>query len=100
MLNQELCQADLGASHGTRGVPGPVRAGGMTNGIDWTAAEAELDTQGCAVLPGLLAADVCAALRDGWEARDSFRSEVIMARHGFGRGAYRYYADPLPVPVA
>ena len=72
----------------------------MIDEIDWTAAEAELQTHGCAVLPGLLDADACAALHDGWEARDRFRSEVVMARHGFGRGAYRYYADPLPVPVA
>jgi hypothetical protein len=72
----------------------------MTDGIDWTNAEMELDAQGCALLPGLLDADACAALRDGWEARDRFRSEVAMARHGFGRGIYRYYADPLPEPVA
>jgi hypothetical protein len=69
------------------------------NVIDWTRAEAELDAHGCALLPGLLDGGTCAALRDGWEAREAFRSEVVMARHGFGRGAYRYYGYPLPEPV-
>lgn len=64
------------------------------------AAEAELDSQGRAVLPGLLDAEACAALRGGWAARDRFRSEVVMARHGYGRGVYRYYAYPLPDAVA
>ena len=67
--------------------------------IDWTKAEAELDAHGCALLPRLLDGGTCAILRDGWERRDAFRSEVIMARHGFGQGAYRYYDDPLPEPV-
>lgn len=68
--------------------------------IDWTSAAAELDTYGCAILPNLLDTAACAALRDGWSARDAFRSEVIMARHGYGRGAYRYYAYPLPDRIA
>ena len=68
--------------------------------IDWSIAEAELDTHGCAVLPGLLDAAQCAGLRAAWDARDRFRSEVVMARHGYGRGAYRYFAYPLPEPVA
>jgi hypothetical protein len=72
----------------------------MTRNIDWIAAEAELDSDGRAVLPGLLDAGACAALRGGWAARDRFRSEVVMARHGYGRGVYRYYACPLPDPVA
>ena len=68
--------------------------------IDWSTAEAELDTHGCAVLPGLLDAAQCAGLRAAWDERDRFRSEVVMARHGYGRGAYRYFAYPLPEPVA
>ena len=72
----------------------------MTDKIDWTAAETGLDMHGCALLPKLLDAETCAALRDGWDARDHFRSEVVMARHGYGRGAYRYYAYPLPDPIA
>ena len=68
--------------------------------IDWTAAADELDAYGCARLPGLLADDECARLIGLWDAPERFRSEVIMARHGYGRGAYRYFAYPLPEPVA
>ena len=68
--------------------------------IDWDAAAAELDAHGCAVLPGLLDPDECAALSGEWDRRDHFRSEVVMARHGFGSGAYRYFAYPLPDQVA
>ena len=66
---------------------------------DWTRIAAELDEQGWAVLPGLLnpaACDRCAALYD---QDDRFRSQVVMARHGFGRGEYRYFCYPLPAPV-
>jgi hypothetical protein len=67
--------------------------------IDWTAKAAELDAHGCALLPGLLDEGGCATLRALWDNRDRFRSEVNMARHGYGRGAYRYFAYPLPDPI-
>lgn len=57
---------------------------------------AALDAQGWAVLPGLFDAAECAATIALYDERERFRSEVIMARHGFGRGAYRYFAYPLP----
>ncbi|HKR25151.1 MAG TPA: 2OG-Fe(II) oxygenase [Allosphingosinicella sp.] len=72
----------------------------MSDGIDWNRAEADLDAHGCAVLPGLVEPGGAAALRDAWEERARFRSEVVMARHGFGRGAYRYFGYPLPDAVA
>jgi hypothetical protein len=72
----------------------------MDNEIDWIAAERALDADGYALLPGLLGPDTCAALREGWSANDKFRSEVVMARHGYGRGCYRYYAYPLPSRIA
>jgi hypothetical protein len=68
--------------------------------IDWTAAAEALEAQGYAMLPGLLAPADCAALIATWDARDRFRSEVVMARHGYGRGAYRYFDHPLPERVA
>ena len=68
--------------------------------IDWTGISAELDSFGCAMLPGLLGGDACAAAIGLWDERERFRSEVIMARHGYGRGAYRYFAYPLPDLVA
>lgn len=70
----------------------------MHDPIDWTAAERELENHGCALLPGLLSTDECRALTDGWDTA-VYRSEVNMARHGFGRGTYRYFAYPLPDAV-
>ena len=67
--------------------------------IDWTAAERDLDAHGCALLPRLLDAAACEALAARYDG-EGFRSTVVMARHGFGRGEYRYFAYPLPEPVA
>lgn len=66
------------------------------NAVDWPAVSHSLDAQGWALLPKLLTAeqsDATAALYGGGEG---FRSHVIMARHGFGRGEYRYFSYPLP----
>ncbi|MEM5437609.1 2OG-Fe(II) oxygenase [Paraburkholderia diazotrophica] len=64
--------------------------------IDWTRAAAGLDAHGCAMLQGLLRADECDALSALYMRDDLYRSRVVMARHGFGRGEYRYYGYPLP----
>ena len=64
--------------------------------VDWTAAAADLDTQGWAVLPKLLSAAECEAVAGLYGSGQGFRSQVVMARHGFGRGEYRYFAYPLP----
>jgi uncharacterized protein len=58
-----------------------------------------LDDEGCALLPALLSPAECAALAALYDADDRFRSRVIMARHGFGRGEYKYFAYPLPESV-
>ena len=71
----------------------------MTAAIDWTAAEAGLDAHGCAILPGLLSAARCDEIVGLWQGPDRFRSEVVMVRHGFGSGTYRYFRYPLPDPV-
>lgn len=67
---------------------------------DWTAIETALDQEGWAVLPGLLASQSCAHLAASYDADALFRSTVTMARHGFGRGEYRYFAYPLPPLVS
>lgn len=67
--------------------------------IDWAAAERDLNAHGCALLPGLLSPADCEAMAARYDG-DGFRSTVVMARHGFGRGEYRYFAYPLPDPVA
>lgn len=69
------------------------------NDIDWTAAADALDTNGWAILPGLLDPITCEQVSTLYDAPEHFRSHVIMARHGFGRGEYRYFAYPLPDPV-
>ncbi len=66
------------------------------NRYDWDMISATLDEQGWAVLPGLLGADACAETAALYDAPAHFRSTVVMARHGFGRGEYRYFAYPLP----
>ena len=74
---------------------------GRVAALDWAAAEASLDATGTAVLGSLLDPAECrevAALYDAGEER--FRSRVVMARHGFGRGEYKYFAGPLPPAVA
>lgn len=62
---------------------------------DWTAAAASLDAQGWVVLPGLLGPSECGAVTALYDG-PGFRGTVTMARHGFGRGEYRYFAYPLP----
>jgi hypothetical protein len=63
---------------------------------DWEALAGELDAWGCAVLPRLLAPDECRAIARLYPDERHFRSHVVMARHGFGRGEYRYFRYPLP----
>src|ERR1019366_5290094 len=66
---------------------------------DWDGAAANLDAQGWALLPRLLDPSACARMQDVYE-KDIFRSQVVMARHGFGRGKYKYLAYRLPEPIA
>jgi uncharacterized protein len=68
--------------------------------IDWAQATAELDAQGCAVLKGLLTPDECSALAAMYPDDSHFRSRIVMGRHGFGRGEYKYFAYPLPDLIA
>jgi hypothetical protein len=64
--------------------------------FNWDHLLADLDREGWAVLPSLLYAPECDAMAALYGPGDAFRSHVQMARHGFGRGEYRYFAYPLP----
>ncbi|WP_118180336.1 2OG-Fe(II) oxygenase [Paraburkholderia phosphatilytica] len=64
--------------------------------LDWPRVGGELDAFGCATLPNLLDPADCQALSALYTDDDVFRSRVVMARHGFGRGEYRYFRYPLP----
>ena len=68
--------------------------------LDWTRIGGELDARGCATTGALLSPDECAALSSRYDEEGLYRSRVIMARHGFGRGEYKYFSYPLPDIVA
>ncbi len=65
-----------------------------------TTDMSDLDRYGCAVIPGLLPPAACRDLAALYGAEEGFRSRVVMGRHGFGQGEYRYFSHPLPGPVA
>jgi hypothetical protein len=81
-----------------RGPRSPAAAGlhGRSAALNWSALAADLDAHGCATTGQLLTGDECAALAGAYEADALFRSRIVMARHGFGRGEYKYFAYPLP----
>jgi hypothetical protein len=64
--------------------------------IDWASASRHLDSYGWAMLRRLLTADECETIAGLYEDDHRFRSQVVMARHGFGRGECKYFAYPLP----
>jgi uncharacterized protein len=80
----------------------PDTTGAMerTRAIDWERVTRDLDAQGCAVLERLLEPEQCAELAALYPDDDRFRSRVVMGRHGFGRGEYKYFNYPLPELVA
>jgi hypothetical protein len=68
--------------------------------IDWTRIESDLGARGNAVIERLLGADECGMLAALYSQRERFRSRVVMQRHGYGRGEYKYFSYPLPDLVA
>jgi hypothetical protein len=67
--------------------------------LDWPRIAGDLDAHGCAVINGVLSEAACAALAASYADDALFRSRVVMSRHGFGRGEYKYFAYPLPDAV-
>jgi hypothetical protein len=68
--------------------------------LDWQTFQAELDNYGYALTNSLLSSDECDELVRWYGADELFRNRVVMQRHNFGRGEYRYFADPLPPVIA
>ena len=68
--------------------------------LDWPRLAADLDAHGCAVVPAVLAPQECIALAQSYAVDELFRRRIIMERHGFGRGEYKYFTYPLPDLVA
>jgi hypothetical protein len=72
----------------------------MIDGLDWREIAKGLNERGNAVIAGVLTAHECEALAGLYENEERFRSRVVMARHGFGRGEYKYFGYPLPTLIA
>ena len=68
--------------------------------LDWQGVSAALDAQGSAMIERLLSLDECRTLVALYSDEHRFRSRVVMARHGYGRGEYKYFSYPLPGMVA
>lgn len=82
------------------GEEGAVDIETRVQGFDWTGVSTQLDGQGWAVLDELLTDGECGTIAGLYRDEDRFRSRVVMARHGFGRGEYKYFGHPLPGIVA
>jgi uncharacterized protein len=67
--------------------------------VDWPQVVEALDAQGAALVKGLLSAEECAKVVALYDESPRFRSKVVMARHGYGRGQYQYFAYPLPALI-
>ena len=78
----------------------PVASKNISERVDWNRVAEDLDAEGNAVVKHLLSSDECDRVRALYEHEDIFRSQVVMERHGFGRGEYRYFRYPLPDLVA
>jgi len=66
----------------------------------WEGVSGSLDAHGSAMLERLLSPEECRALAGLYSDEHRFRSRVVMAQHGFGRGEYKYFSYPLPRMVA
>ncbi|MHB1222712.1 MAG: 2OG-Fe(II) oxygenase [Gemmatimonadaceae bacterium] len=70
--------------------------GARVGAYHWSDVGSQLDANGWAMLDGILSADECRALAGLYDGGGLFRKHIVMARHGFGRGEYKYFAYPLP----
>lgn len=78
---------------------GTVGVDARVDGYDWTAVADQLDAHGWAAFPKLLTTTETAAIAALFDDDARFRSHVVMARHGYGRGDYKYFRYPLPAPI-
>ena len=68
--------------------------------IVWEQVSQDLDAQGSALIKRLLSPDECREMAGLYQKEGIFRSQVVMSRHGFGRGEYKYFSYPLPGLIA
>ena len=67
---------------------------------DWKEIATNLDSYGWAMLEGILSPVECGAIAGLYDGGGNFRKQIVMARHGFGRGEYKYFAYPLPAIIS
>jgi hypothetical protein len=90
----EADSADLSTVSGS--VTSPMRIEARVDAIDWVKVHADLDAQGWAIAPKLLTHAEADSISGLYHQEQGFRSRIIMSRHGFGRGEYKYFSYPLP----
>ena len=83
-----------------RSIAPPKNIAAQVKAVDWQRLSQDLDAQGSAVINGLLSSDQCQSLAALYPNDEIFRSRVVMARHGFGSGEYKYFSYPLPNLIA
>jgi hypothetical protein len=93
-------EVDIVSSVTRRNILSENAIGPCVEALDWERLSCDLDAQGSAVIERLLIPRECVALAELYDEQDGFRSRVVMGRHGFGRGEYKYFAYPLPPIVA
>jgi hypothetical protein len=84
------------ASRPTANAMNPTETARHTETLDWNSIGKSLDDRGCAVLPQILSPEECRSLAGLYPNDNLFRSRVVMGRHGFGKGEYKYFTYPLP----
>jgi hypothetical protein len=98
MTTVEFHMADV--KRETLSIVPPASTLARIDAIDWVRATDDLDAQGCAVLNRLLTPEQCRELAALYPDDSRFRSRIVMGRHGFGRGEYKYFCYPLPDLIA
>jgi uncharacterized protein len=91
-LRKAKADSDLSAKSGSRA----TTIGARVDAVDWIKVHADLDAQGWAIAPELLTHTEADSISGLYHQEHGFRSHIIMSRHGFGRGEYKYFSYPLP----
>ncbi len=76
-----------------------IPAAGRVDGTGWDLITEEVNSYGCALTPQLLTPQECARIAGLYPRDEHFRSTIVMGRHRFGEGEYRYFASPFPEPI-
>ena len=75
-----------------------VRGPGLAS-TDWDEVAGQVNDIGCTLLPQLLTPAECTEIAALYDEPGRFRATINMERYRFGRGEYRYFAEPFPEPV-